>query len=345
MKIRRFINQHFEKAKQRGYIPMFAAAAQQYDFPIALLMAIASRETNMTNMLGDFRGGKYHGHGIMQVDIGTAPEWCASGAWRDVRQSIMKGTGILAQKRVQLNREWPKGRQRTLREFLWVLAASYNQGAALKGGALGDFLTYGTPDRTTTGGDYGADVLGRMVEFQALLDGLPEGQKMPLDAPHLAVAERASESGLPAPKGQPEGQPQPDSGQNTGQPQVVAENIERVETQAPQVPVAGGGAGDAGTSVKKEKPGWLARALGIWGTITGTLAIYNLDPRSILAAVRDNQLTGAQVVVIFAVVLLILGFTGMCIWFWDRSATRAQQRTMAKINAATDKGSINVQIT
>jgi hypothetical protein len=40
-----------------------------------ILMAIASRETNMRNIIGD--GG--HGYGIMQIDDRSFPEWCNSG--------------------------------------------------------------------------------------------------------------------------------------------------------------------------------------------------------------------------------------------------------------------------
>src|SRR4051812_8658535 len=127
---RHFIVQHFEKALQRGWLPYFSQAALKYDFPLALLLALASRETNMTNMKGDFRvskyfpNGGYHGYGILQVDIGTDAQWIASGAWQRVDEAIMHGTKILASKRDELNRMWTSSR--TIKNFLWVLAASYN---------------------------------------------------------------------------------------------------------------------------------------------------------------------------------------------------------------------------
>ena len=42
----------------------FKTAAERYQLPPEILLAIASRETNMRNIIGD--GG--HGYGIMQID-------------------------------------------------------------------------------------------------------------------------------------------------------------------------------------------------------------------------------------------------------------------------------------
>jgi hypothetical protein len=57
----RDLARQFERAKQNGWIRFFKDAAKRYQFPRNLL-AIASRETNMRNIIGD--GG--HGYGIMQ---------------------------------------------------------------------------------------------------------------------------------------------------------------------------------------------------------------------------------------------------------------------------------------
>jgi hypothetical protein len=58
-------------------------------------MAIASRETNMRNVIGD----KGRGFGIMLIGICSFREWCQSGLWRDVNASIQKGALVLDSKR------------------------------------------------------------------------------------------------------------------------------------------------------------------------------------------------------------------------------------------------------
>ena len=40
-----------------------------HNFPPTFFMAIASRETNCINELGDFQHGEFHGVGIIQIDI------------------------------------------------------------------------------------------------------------------------------------------------------------------------------------------------------------------------------------------------------------------------------------
>ena len=57
-------------------------------------VAIASRETNMRNIIGD--GG--HGYGIMQIDDRSFPEWTNSGLWKDVSAAIQKGALVLHSK-------------------------------------------------------------------------------------------------------------------------------------------------------------------------------------------------------------------------------------------------------
>jgi hypothetical protein len=163
-KVRSFIRIHFHAALQHGWLPFFKEAAEAPKFDPAYLMAIASRETNMQNIKGDFRGGKYHGFGVMQVDIGTDPAFATSGAWKDARKAIERGTEILASKRAELQHRHANFKSE--QDFLWVLAASYNHGST---GSLGDYLQHGSPDLHTTGHDYGHDVVGRFKEFGALL--------------------------------------------------------------------------------------------------------------------------------------------------------------------------------
>jgi hypothetical protein len=141
-------------ATANGWITLFEAAAQAHQFDTEFLLAIASRETNMRNIRGDFHDGAYHGFGIMQVDVGTDPNFCASWTPDQVEGSIQRGTQILAQKRDALaarNITDPK-----------AIAAAYNTG---QGNVIHSIQNGADPDRTTTEGNYGSDVMARRAVF------------------------------------------------------------------------------------------------------------------------------------------------------------------------------------
>jgi hypothetical protein len=151
------LQNQFHRADNNGWIPFFEAAGAAHGFAAEFLMAIASRETNMQNIKGDLRGGICHGYGIMQVDIGTDPAFCQSWTSAAVQPSINRGTEILAGKRDFLahhNITDPK-----------AIAAAYNTGE----GNVSNSVAHGRDaDSTTTGGDYGKDVLDRMSIFVRL---------------------------------------------------------------------------------------------------------------------------------------------------------------------------------
>ena len=140
--------------KDKGWLPFFQEEA--YGCQPHILHGIGSRETNLKNILGD----SGHGHGIMQIDDRSFPEWCASGQWRDPHKAIRMGAFVLASKcaaaRVKI-----KGDDNILRAAI----ASYNAGK----NAIDDFLLHGDPDRRTTGHDYSRDVLRRAAWFKAAL--------------------------------------------------------------------------------------------------------------------------------------------------------------------------------
>ena len=148
------------RATSSGWISFFDAAAQANNFDTEFLLAIASRETNMQNIKGDFHDGAFHGFGIMQVDVGTDPEFCAQWTPDQVSGSVDRGTTILAGKRDSLaakNFTDPK-----------AIAAAYNTGAS---NVIHSLQAGQDPDRTTTGQDYGADVLARRTVFVQLRAG------------------------------------------------------------------------------------------------------------------------------------------------------------------------------
>lgn len=122
--------------------------------PPFLLFAVASRETNMRNIVGD--GG--HGIGIFQRD---------NRAWKDYTLPAGKLS-------TPAGRDWylshPRRQAEDAAELLksnyrhlgtWLAAcAAYNAGA----GAVSRMQSKGShPDAATTGGDYGTDVLGRRL--------------------------------------------------------------------------------------------------------------------------------------------------------------------------------------
>jgi len=151
------LKHQLQNASSSGWLPFFDAAAQLHGFPAELLLGIASRETNMRNIKGDLRNGVFHGYGIMQVDIGTDPAFCQGWTPDKVEGSIQCGVKILAGKR-----DFLAARGIT---DLKAIAAAYNTG---EGNVFHSVQAGADPDRTTTGADYGRDVLARMDVFARL---------------------------------------------------------------------------------------------------------------------------------------------------------------------------------
>ena len=149
-----------------------AADASHGPFPPEILLAIASRETNMRNIIGD--GG--HGYGIMQIDDRSFPEWTNSGLWKDVNAAIQKGALVLHSKQQTIRNGQGKrlkvgstpfvGKgQLSKDELLRTAIAAYNSGLW----AYYNLTKYGDTDRRTTGRDYSKDVLKRAQVFRELL--------------------------------------------------------------------------------------------------------------------------------------------------------------------------------
>jgi hypothetical protein len=148
------LTRQLSHATANGWIPFFEAVAQNHGFDTEFLLAIASRETNLVNIKGDFHDGAFHGFGIMQVDVGTDPAFCAAWTPDQVESSIQRGTQILVGKRDSLAAKTitdPK-----------AIAAAYNTGAS---NVIRSIQNGADPDHTTTGHDYGSDVMARMAVF------------------------------------------------------------------------------------------------------------------------------------------------------------------------------------
>lgn len=175
------ITREFAFAKAEGWLSAFIAAGRDYAWPPALLMAIASRETNMRNIIGD--GG--HGFGLMQIDVRSYPDFCHSGAWRNPILGIHTGAQVLDQKRTMI--EHGVGASLSVAGYRFIgdpLAPGQLERVAVAAYNCGLWSYYAfsrglDPDRFTTGRNYSVDVLNRMEQFDELLMRSQSGSGTP----------------------------------------------------------------------------------------------------------------------------------------------------------------------
>ena len=167
------IGQQLAYAKANGWYTAFLRAAAEFQFAPSLLLAIASRESGMRNIVGD--GG--HGYGLMQIDDRAYPDFCHTGAWKAPVLIIEKGASVLDSKRTLIEHGQGQvlhvggyqflGAKIDAVSLVRVAVASYNAG-------LWPYYTFSKgedPDRLTTGHNYSADVLARAAEFDRLMKG------------------------------------------------------------------------------------------------------------------------------------------------------------------------------
>ena len=153
------------RLRATGFESKLAAQAAGHGLPAALLFAIASRETNCVNCLGDFAQGEAHGVGIVQIDIQhpEARQARDDGSWRTNPDALIGlGAQLLADNLERARQEFPG---LSGDEQMKIAASGYNcgMGAAIAGARAGD------SDQNTTGHDYGEDVIARMKVFEALM--------------------------------------------------------------------------------------------------------------------------------------------------------------------------------
>lgn len=147
-------------AKANGLFAILAAAAKSHKLFVPYVLAVASRETNLQNILGD--GG--HGVGVMQVDdqhqVAAAAK--ADGSWQTHPERLVDvGVSMMASNLAWAQKTFPKY------SGTKIAAAAYNAGQV--GATRG--VNGGNVDLVTTGGDYGADVVARTAAFAQLLAG------------------------------------------------------------------------------------------------------------------------------------------------------------------------------
>ena len=154
------------RLKQTGFDRLLSQQAVANGFEPAFFFAIASRETNCVNQLGDVRSDGAHGVGIVQIDIQhpIARQARDSGSWRNNPAPLVAfGAQLLAQNICHAQQALPalRGDQQ-----LKVAAGGYNCGvtraiAAVKSGQDSDVHT--------TGANYGVDVMARKALFEQLM--------------------------------------------------------------------------------------------------------------------------------------------------------------------------------
>lgn len=148
----------------------------QTQYTLPLILAIASRETNMRHIIGD----NGHGFGLMQIDIGTITDidhW-----WNvDFRKYIMEALTILNYKRLQIITRLGTETSVTINgnkypysvpvsipidQLYRINIAAYNAGML----ALEGYVRHNkNPDFHTTGRNYSKDVISRAAIFDTLI--------------------------------------------------------------------------------------------------------------------------------------------------------------------------------
>ncbi len=139
----------------RGLMGHFTEASKRYGIPLALLLAVASRESRMGLALSaDGTGDHGNGIGIMQIDRRYHPGFTGSHSPFNHRANIDYGTEYLAKLLRQFNGNTTRA------------VAAYNAGPNKVQTAIYAGLP---PDSVTTGGDYSQDVMGRKQLIDQLL--------------------------------------------------------------------------------------------------------------------------------------------------------------------------------
>ncbi len=153
------------RSHNTGFLDKLSQQAAANGFAPSFFFAIASRETNCVNELGDLQHGEAHGIGIVQIDIQhpIALQARNDGSWQTNPDPLIAfGAQLLAD---NLRLAWQTFPQMTADQQLKVAASGYNcgMGNAIAGARSGD------SDQRTTGHNYGADVLARKALFEQVI--------------------------------------------------------------------------------------------------------------------------------------------------------------------------------
>ncbi len=154
------------RLQQTGFDEMLSQQAQANGFAASFFYAIASRETNCVNELGDVQSDGAHGVGIVQIDIQhpLALQARNTGSWHtNPAPLIALGARLLAENIAQVRHALPN---LSSDQQLKVVASGYNCGVAR---AIAAVKNGQDCDVHTTGANYGADVMARKALFEQLM--------------------------------------------------------------------------------------------------------------------------------------------------------------------------------
>jgi uncharacterized protein YfiM (DUF2279 family) len=124
-----------------------------------MLLAVASRETNMQDIVGD----SGHGRGLFQIDDRFHADWLAKhgarggGTTPRIKDAAQSAAAMLA-----TNASYAEQKGIGSDQVIRFAASAYNAGC---GGAFAGFQARDC-DKKTTGGDYGTDVLERLAAIK-----------------------------------------------------------------------------------------------------------------------------------------------------------------------------------
>ena len=151
--------------RHTGFATKLEQHATAHGFPTSFFFAIASRETNCLNILGDPQHGEFHGVGIIQIDIQhpIARQARDSSSFKTDPDPLLEfGAQLLED---NINKAQQKFPNFNAQQHQKIAASGYNcgMGNAIAGALQGD------SDKHTTGHDYGRDVMTRMAIFEELI--------------------------------------------------------------------------------------------------------------------------------------------------------------------------------
>ena len=146
-------------AGTRGWAPIMNQAERRHKLPAGLLIAIASRETDMNDIVGD----NGHGRGLFQIDDRAHTDWLSQhGARGKGTKPPVADAAEFAAALLASNRSFGQKNGIGRKDLLKFACSAYNAGA---GGALAG-KQGGDSDARTTGRDYGRDVLERLAAIK-----------------------------------------------------------------------------------------------------------------------------------------------------------------------------------
>lgn len=157
------------------YGAMIGAAALAWGHRPEVLAGIICRETRGgTSPLLDIpgpagRGDGAHGHGLMQIDDRSYPDFCTGEQWKDPAANIDFGGRVLFEKRTYLSNH-TAGWHFTTDEIEQAAIAGYNCGA---GNVLKSLSEGWDVDRRTAHQDYSKTVLIYAEIYRALVPPEP----------------------------------------------------------------------------------------------------------------------------------------------------------------------------